>query len=85
MPVKLSGIRKSLKVLKFIEMPGGRRVGDRIAYVTRPEALALEAGPLDRWQEDRSFDERAAMRDGSGLTQLLDLARRHGVALCIKG
>jgi hypothetical protein len=77
--------RKPTAIRKFVEVPGGRRVGDRIAYVVDAELLANQAGPLSHWQEDRSFDERTALREGPGLQQVLNVARRDGIALCIKG
>jgi hypothetical protein len=73
------------RIRKFLELPGGRRIGDRVAYVTDTTMLAEQAGPLQAWREDSSFDERTALRDGPGLQQVLDLARRTGIALCIKG
>ena len=77
--------QKNARVRKFIEAPGGRRMGDRVAYVTNIELLAIEAGPAKHWREEQGFDEGAALRDGPGLRQVLDLARKNGIAICIKG
>ena len=72
-------------VRKFIQARGGRRVGDRIAYVTNPLLLSDGGVPNGDWQEDKSFDEKVALRDWPGLQNLLERAKRHGIALCIKG
>jgi hypothetical protein len=79
--VRVSGPR----LRKFIEGRGGRRLGDRIAYVLRPELLERTAAPGESWVEDVTFSETQALRSEPGLATVLDLARRRGIALCIKG
>jgi hypothetical protein len=70
---------------KFHEGRGGRRLGDRIAYVTRPELLDAESTRGVTWVEDPNFSETRALKCEPGLSAILDLARREGIALCIKG
>jgi hypothetical protein len=70
-------------IRKFVEH-AGRRVGDRVAYVTNPLFLSETAAQTE-WLEDRAFEEQAALRDWPGLRSLFDRARRTGIALCIKG
>jgi hypothetical protein len=70
---------------KFHEGRGGRRLGDRIAYVTQPELLENESARGVTWVEDPSFSEANAVKSEPGLSAILDLARRNGIALCIKG
>jgi hypothetical protein len=70
-------------IRKFVER-AGRRVGDRVAYVTNPLYLTETAAQTE-WLEDRAFEEQAALRDWPGLKTLFDRARRTGIALCIKG
>jgi hypothetical protein len=70
---------------KFHEGRGGRRLGDRIAYVTRPELLDGESASGVTWVEDPTFSEAQALKSEPGLSAILDLARRNGIALCIKG
>jgi hypothetical protein len=74
---------KKPTIRKFVER-AGRRVGDRVAYVTNPLCLSEMAGQTE-WLEDRAFEEQAALRDWPGLQTLFDRARRTGIALCIKG
>lgn len=70
---------------RFDEKPGGRRLGDRIAYVTRPEMLGDHAASRSVWVEDAGFEENAALREHPGLRSVFDLARRRGIAVCVKG
>ena len=70
---------------RFFEGRGGRRLGDRIAYATKPELLGGEIGLGTHWTEDRDFSEAHALKKEPGLAALLDIARKTGIALCIKG
>ena len=81
---KSSRASKSPPVRKFVQSRGSRRLGDHIAYVTNPQLLS--PGPaIGGWVEDKGFDVKVALRDWPGLKALFDLARRNGIALCIKG
>ena len=82
---KVSRVPKVPPIRKFIENCGGRRVGDRIAYVTDPALLADGEDDKVGWLEDKAFEEKSALRDWPGLKSLFDRARRNGIALCIKG
>ena len=84
MPVQFVRERRQ-PLRKFHEGRGGRRLGDRIAYVTRPELLERESARGVTWVEDRHFSEAHALKREPGLSAILDLARRDGIALCIKG
>jgi hypothetical protein len=53
--------------------------------VTQPELLEEESARGVTWVEDPSFSETHAVKSEPGLSAILDLARRNGIALCIKG
>jgi hypothetical protein len=82
---KFSTRDRALTLRKFVEEPGGRRVGDRIAYLTRVELLEDHLAQQAVWVEERGFDEAAALREHPGLRSVFDLARRQGIAVCVKG
>jgi hypothetical protein len=84
-PVKSVFPERRPPLRRFFEGRGGRRLGDRIAYVTKPEFLEEETGLGAHWTEDRDFSEAHALKKEPGLAALLDIARRTGIALCIKG
>jgi hypothetical protein len=72
-------------IRKYVQSCGGRRVGDRIAFVTNPQLLLDGRSTLADWLEDKSFEENTALRDMPGLRPLLERARHAGIAWCIKG
>jgi hypothetical protein len=76
---------RAVALRKFVEEPGGRRVGDRVAYLTRVELLADHIAWRAVWVEEHGFDETAALREHPGLRSVFDLARRQGIAVCVKG
>lgn len=76
---------RNLRLRKFVEGRGGRRLGDRIAYVVRPELLDHHPADHGPWVEDPDFSETLALRTEPGVRAVLDLAWRTGIAFCIKG